>query len=136
MFLTLYHVLIYMYLSKEPWKDKGFNDFYQKLWYYQGVTFKPDQTEKELPAKKCGGLSLQLNQDILGIWVSCWYKPLWQIIFVLSILNLNISNPFHFCHNLIFKRIPNGTPMLSSTFRFFFIWNSIFLEAKTFADLE
>ena len=42
----------------------------------------------------------------------------------------------NFCHNLIFKQIPNGTPMLSSTFIFFFIWNSIFLEAKTFADLE
>ena len=55
LFLTLYHVLIYMYLSKEPWKDKGFNDFYQKLWYYQGVTFKPDQTEKELPAKSAEG---------------------------------------------------------------------------------
>ena len=37
-----------MYLSKEAWKDKGFNDFYQKLWYYQDVTFKPEQTEKEL----------------------------------------------------------------------------------------
>ena len=31
--------------------EKGFNDFYQELYYYHVGTFKPDQKEKELPAK-------------------------------------------------------------------------------------
>ena len=40
--------------------EKGFNDFYQELWYYHVVTFKPDQKEKELPAK-----------SVIRIWVNC-----------------------------------------------------------------
>ena len=58
------------------------------------------------------------------------------IIFVFTVSNLNISIPFHFCHDMIFKQISNGTPMLSSNFGFVVICNSIFLEAETFADLE
>ena len=58
------------------------------------------------------------------------------IIFVSTVSNLNISIPFHFYHNVIFKQISNGTPMLSSNFGFVVICNSIFLEAETFADLE
>ena len=36
-------------LSKESWKEKGFNDFYQELWYYHVVTFELDQKEKKAP---------------------------------------------------------------------------------------
>ena len=31
--------------------EKGFIDFYQELYYNHVGTFKPDQKEKELPAK-------------------------------------------------------------------------------------
>ena len=55
LFPTLYRLLIYMYKSKEPWMEKGFNDFYQELWYYHVVTFKRDQKEKELRAKSVEG---------------------------------------------------------------------------------
>ena len=101
--------------------EKGFNDFYQELYYYHVGTFKPDQKEKELLAKSVECYRCNQTRIFSEYELVVHLILLWQIIFVFSISNLNISNSFHFCPVMIFKRIPNGTPMLSSKFGFVFI---------------
>ena len=46
--------------------EKGFNDFYQELYYYHVGTFKPDQKETLPKAQRTRGLSSSYQSNLMG----------------------------------------------------------------------